>query len=312
MQEISNSAELERVRGIAEAARLAADRAQRHVNALDSEIGRYERRGVRLFFAVILLVVLTSAGAWWLNAKLSGQQSSIAKVIGAEGLLNGLSQRMSSAESTLKAIPSQWKDVTDRVDTLDKKVTSARGPDSPTNAEFEKRITQLNDRIASLQNQHQQDGTQVASLQDELATARSSQSAQTPAARVDSHPSTAETPTPRPSERRQNNIPAITNQADRDLRGFEITTEQANEVVPGVLLTVKETNVDRQEVNGWVYLQEQHRFVWLKNHGLRQPITVYDTRDKQPHDIVFTRIRKGDAVGYVSSPKAPISVSAAN
>src|SRR5262245_950657 len=168
MQEISNSAELERVRGIAEAARLAADRAQRHVNALDSEIGRYERRGVRLFFSVILLVVLTGAGAWWLNAKLASQQSSIAKVIGAEGLLNGLSQRMSSAESTLKAIPSQWKDVTNRVDTLDKKVAETRGSDSPTNAEFEKRIAQLNQRIASLQTQHQEDGTQLASLRDEL------------------------------------------------------------------------------------------------------------------------------------------------
>jgi chaperonin cofactor prefoldin len=314
MQEISNSAELERVRGIAEAARLTADRAQRRVNALDSEIGRYERRGVRLFFAVILLVVLTGTGAWALNARLTAQQSSIAKVVGAEGLLNGLSQRLSSAETTLKAIPSQWSDVSTRVDTLDKKVSAARVPDSPTNAEFEKRIAQLNERVASLQAQRQEDGTQLASLRDELATTRNGLSPQTPTARVETPRSTAAAiPDSRPAApRRQEGLSSIAAQADRDLHGFEITTEKANEVVPGVLLTVKETNVDRQEINGWVYLQEQHRFVYLKNHGLREPITVVDTRDHQPHQIVFTRIRKGDAVGYVSSPKNAVSASAAN
>jgi hypothetical protein len=52
--------------------------------------------------------------------------------------------------------------------------------------------------------------------------------------------------------------------------------------------------------------------VYLKNQGLGEPITVQDMQNKQNHDIVLTQIRQNNARGYVSSPKTPVSVSAAN
>jgi chaperonin cofactor prefoldin len=286
MQEFSSSAELERVRGIAESARLAADRVQRQVNALDSEMSRYERRGIRSFIAVVVLLALTAGGAWWFNTRLTEQESSIAKVVGAEGLL----QRLSGAETLLKNLPTQWSDVTTRVETLDKTVS-----ETASKADLEKRIGELNERIAALQAQNRDDGTELASLRDQLSAAR----------RASSQPAAA-------IPRRQESITPPVNPPDRTLRDFQVMMERAAEVVPGVLLSIKETDVEQQQVNGWVYLQEQRRFVYLKNQGLGKPITVHDIQNKQSHDIVFTQIRENNARGYISSPKTPVSVSAAN
>jgi chaperonin cofactor prefoldin len=286
MQEFSSSAELERVRGIAESARLAADRVQRQVNALDSEMSRYERRGIRSFIAVVVLLALTAGGAWWFNTRLTEQESSIAKVVGAEGLL----QRLSGAETLLKNLPTQWSDVTTRVETLDKTVS-----ETASKADLEKRIGELNERIAALQAQNRDDGTELASLRDQLSAAR----------RASSQPAAA-------IPRRQESITPPVNPPDRTLRDFQVMMERAAEVVPGVLLSIKETDVEQQQVNGWVYLQEQRRFVYLKNQGLGKPITVHDIQNKESHDIVFTQIRENNARGYISSPKTPVSVSAAN
>jgi chaperonin cofactor prefoldin len=265
---------------------LAADRVQRQVNALDSEMSRYERRGIRSFIAVVILIALTAGGAWWFNTRLTEQESSIAKVVGAEGLL----QRLSGAETLLKNLPTQWSDVTTRVETLDKTVS-----ETASKADLEKRIGELNERIAALQAQNRDDGTELASLRDQLSAAR----------RASSQPAAA-------IPRRQESITPPVNPPDRTLRDFQVMMERAAEVVPGVLLSIKETDVEQQQVNGWVYLQEQRRFVYLKNQGLGKPITVHDIQNKQSHDIVFTQIRENNARGYISSPKTPVSVSAAN
>ena len=286
MQEFSSSAELERVRGIAESARLAADRVQRQVNALDSEMSRYERRGIRSFIAVVLLIALTAGGAWWFNTRLTAQESSVAKVVGAEGLL----QKLSGAEALLKNLPTQWNNVTTRVEALDKTVS-----ETASKTDLEKQIAELNGRIAALQTQNRDDGTELASLRDQLSAAR--RAASQPAAAIPRRPESITPPVNRP---------------DRTLRDFQVMMERAAEVVPGVLLSIKETDVERQEVNGWVYLQEQRRFVYLKNQGLGEPITVRDIDNKQSHDIVFTQIRGNNARGYISSPKTPVSVSASN
>lgn len=113
-------------------------------------------------------------------------------------------------------------------------------------------------------------------------------------------------------DRNQAGIASITNKLDRDRVDFEIHEDHVSEVAPGVFLTIKDTNVHRQQINGWVYVQSEHRVVYLKNHGLLEPITVYGVFDKQAREIVITRVRKSDAIGYVLSPKAEVSMSAGN
>ena len=110
----------------------------------------------------------------------------------------------------------------------------------------------------------------------------------------------------------QAGISSLANRMDRDRHDFEIREDRASEVVPGVLLTIKDTNVGRQEISGWLYLENEHRVVYLKNQGLLQPITVYGVYGKEARDIVITRVRKDDAVGFVLSPKTESLLSAGN
>lgn len=92
---------------------------------------------------------------------------------------------------------------------------------------------------------------------------------------------------------------------------FEVSQDNPSEISPGVIIVVKKLNVDKQQINGWVYLPDEHRTLWLNKHGLLEPITFYGEQDKQQRDIIITRVTDNDAVGYVLTPKSP-AASAAN
>jgi len=79
---------------------------------------------------------------------------------------------------------------------------------------------------------------------------------------------------------------------------FELAEGEARELTPGVVITISNTNVERQQVSGWIYLQNEYRVLWLKNHGLLQPVTLHKIDGKQ-QDLVFTHVRDNDAAGYV-------------
>lgn len=279
MQEISNSAELDRVRGIAESARLAADRVQRQVRALDSDIGRYERRGIRIYIAVLILIVVTAAGAWWLNNKVTAQEASLASLNGTEGAVAGLNQRLDHVETTLKSLPSQLATMANPVEAADKTAV----PNAvPSQAEAPAPAPETKPQASPVREV-------------------------TPAREIPQENTRAQ------ATRARDRMASLVDRPDRNRRNFLVEMDRANELVPGILVAIKGTDVERQlVVDGWIYLQEQHRFIYLKNQRPMEPISVYDSRDNQTHDIVFTKIGKNDAIGFISSPKNPVSVSAAN
>jgi hypothetical protein len=316
MPDISNS-ELEVVRATAENARITADRAHRLAKGLDNEIhrvalglevvDRHQHWVVKLGIAVICLMALTGACAWWLNSELNAQGTSLANLLGIQKTVDNLSLRVSGTEAGLKVVAEQWQKVTGRTDermnALDKKVgeigkapatrtqTASAAPNPAPTTDLENRVGQLNETVGTIPNRRDtEEAQQNEAVKSETASEM---------ARLQSV-----------LDRNRAKIASLSNQLDRDRHDFEISQDRALEVAPGILLTIKETNANRQEINGWVYLQGERRFQYLKNQGLHQPITVWSIQDQQAHDIVITKVRQGDALGFVLSPKSVGAVAA--
>ena len=258
-----------------------------------------------------------------LRVQLRAQGSSIATLLGMQKTVDSLSLRMKGAETALSVLPAEMNKVTGRVDSLDKKVTAVQRsasakpavtPASPAVAELGNNVAQLNEQIAKLHAQHENDAAQMESLRNELASTRQETAQQLAEVKSgipqDAMPSVASLQNA--VHQNEVGVNSLANKMDRSRQDFEVHEDKVVEIVPGVLLTIRDTNVSRQEISGWIYLENDRRVVYLKNHGLLQPITVYGVYGKDSHDIVITRVRKDDAVGFVLSPKPDSFVGAGN
>jgi hypothetical protein len=286
------------------------------------KIIRHGHRGVWTGVAFVLTIGLVGASTYWLNSELRAQGSSIAKLLGMQKTVDSLSDRMVGTETALGTFPAEMNKVSGRMDALDKKVTAVQkaaaakpaASASPAVAELGNSVAKLNEQIAMLQVQHEDDTARMESLRQDLSNTRQETSLQF--ATVKSaipNDATKDVAILRNAvDRNEAGLSTLANKIDRDRHDFEVREDRVIEIVPGVLLTIRSTNVGRQEVSGWIYLENDRRVIYLKNQGLLQPITVYGVYGKDSHDIVITRVRKDDAVGFVLSPKTEVSLSAGN
>jgi glycine cleavage system regulatory protein len=322
MENLSDNFEFGQVRATAEAAKVTADRTSRGMRALETSVKRHGHYAAGSVIVVTLLSAVVVAGGWWVDSRLRKQGTSFVEILGLQASVDMLGKRMSAAEVAISTFPGELRNVSTRVDALDKK-GAAKGqtasvqpvmPAAPANPEQQTQVAQLNSRIATLQSQHDADTMQIETMRGELALLRQDTSSEIASVRsqIPADASQDVASLRAAVDRDQTSIASLANRMDRDRSDFEVSQGRANEVVPGILMTIKSTDVGKQEVSGWLYLQHERRFVYLKNQGLMRPITVYGGSDKQAHDIVITRVRKSYAIGYVLSPKEVSSATAGN
>ena len=53
------------------------------------------------------------------------------------------------------------------------------------------------------------------------------------------------------------------------------------------------------------------RILWIRGQGIQQPVRFYSHQDERPYEVVFTRVSKDSAVGYVLMPAGTEIVPAA-
>ena len=91
---------------------------------------------------------------------------------------------------------------------------------------------------------------------------------------------------------------------------FELSENQAEEVIPGIRLTVNHAKVDDQRIDGWLHVVRDGRILWIHGQSIDQPITFYVEDEDRPFQIVFTRVMDHNAAGYVLLPN-PVTKTAA-
>jgi hypothetical protein len=89
---------------------------------------------------------------------------------------------------------------------------------------------------------------------------------------------------------------------NRNRIDFEVSRNRTEEVAPGIFLTVRDTNVDRQQINGWLQVAEDGRTVWFRDQGAQKVMTFTTKRDERSHELVFTHVSKQGVAGYLLIP----------
>lgn len=318
---------VERAQNAADAAVSQAKRAKADLEELETTVGRHGRRTAGSMVALVLVAVLAGVGAWWLNSELNAQGVSLAKLSTISEMVDSLGNRLSNAEATLNDLPNDWES---RMNSLEKKFNAGFQSSRhqlnemvaqmslKLRSDFGKQMDSLSTHVNTLQSQHDAAADRVASLDNEIKALRDGMGRQ-----IASEIAAVRNSIPRDTapdiavlrsglDRNQRDIAAITDQLDRRRSTFEVSQDNPSEISPGVVITVKKLNVDKQQIDGWVYLPDEHRTLWLNKHGLLEPITFYGELDKQQRDIIITRVTDDDAVGYVLTPRSPAAASSAN
>jgi hypothetical protein len=180
--------------------------------------------------------------------------------------------------------------------------------------QLEQRFGVLDQRVAELQSERQADGEQLAKLNAELKTLRSDVQNQIASVRENTlsevRPELAELRTG--IAHNGEGVATIANQLDRQRVEFEIPKNKSLEVSPGLYLSIENGDVDKQQIDGWLYVKDEHRTLWFHDQGVLKPITVYGSRDREMKEVVITRVTKNATVGYVLLPKPSTTAVAAN
>ena len=104
----------------------------------------------------------------------------------------------------------------------------------------------------------------------------------------------------------RSDLDALARESAKERVDFELSRGAAYEPIPGVLITLKNTNVSYQRVeDGWVQVVPDGRFLWIRSQGIQQPMVFYTQQDSRPYQLVFTRITRDGAVGYLVHPGGP-------
>jgi hypothetical protein len=95
----------------------------------------------------------------------------------------------------------------------------------------------------------------------------------------------------------------LTDTSNKKRIDFELSRNQTQEVAPGIYLTVKNTDVENQRIEGWIQIAEEGRTVWIRDQGAQKTISFATAHDLRSCVLVFTRIGKSGAAGYLLVPK---------
>jgi hypothetical protein len=88
----------------------------------------------------------------------------------------------------------------------------------------------------------------------------------------------------------------------RSRTDFVLPLNKTWEVSPGIFLTVRETSVTSQRIDGSLQIAEEGRTVPIRSQSLQTPATFTTKHDERKRAVVFTRIDRQQVVGYLLIP----------
>jgi len=84
---------------------------------------------------------------------------------------------------------------------------------------------------------------------------------------------------------------------------FEVLRNKTEEVAPGIYLTIRSADVDRQRIDGWIQIADEGRMVFLRDQGTQSATSFTTKHDARSRDLVITHIDKSGIAGYVLIPR---------
>jgi chaperonin cofactor prefoldin len=240
----------------------------------------------------------------------------------AQAALNSMDGRLNEAEGKLNSLEKDRPVVADRIAKLETSsaagIRRARSESTALVEGLKREMNQnrdvLSSRVDSLESTQREAHDEVAGLKNdvtgvrqEVAQAREADAVQgNRISEVDhvqnsiqGHVASLELQMANGQDR----MDALSSEVDRQRIDFEVSKNKSDQLVDGVILTVRKTNVGKQQVDGWLHIVSDGRFVWLHDAGAQHPIAFASTRDARAYQLVFTKVASDGVVGYILVPK---------
>jgi len=313
--------DLGQMRESVELARSDIRRAKNDIAQYQSEHASHVRR-TRALWVLVILLVAGAAGLWWYGSpRLSEHQSLLSQVPALQSNLDNVNTRVDSTQQQVSGWATDRAGFSERMSRIEKSVASnlqtvrneARLMAQQIKAGTEQSLKTLQNRVTGIESIQREHGEEVAGLRNELAGVRQElvgvreENARqtTQISRIDqAHQSTRNDVSglDRRLGSNQTAVNALANQVERKRVDFEVHNGRTQQVVDGIYLTVKDTDVGRQRVDGWVQIAGDGRFVWLRGEGAQNPVSFSSRTDARPYQLVFTRIERDSTAGYLLVP----------
>jgi chaperonin cofactor prefoldin len=204
------------------------------------------------------------------------------------------------------------RDTRTRIDTASKQAgEAATAAASRIESEVRGEVDGLRTRVTTLESSGQRAETRIASLQQELTQVRGElarQSDELAATRrqVDGNGAAAEREfsTLRNDQQRVGqNVASIQSGLAVERVNFEVAKGHSQELAPGISLGLTHTNISNRQVEGWMWVANDRRTIWLRKQGAMEPVVFYGLTDGKKRELVITQVAKGSVAGYLILPK---------
>lgn len=273
-------------------------------------------------FSVILALVI-AALAWYGHSVAKDYDGRFASLPNYDQTIQAfqsqMNEQMTAAESKLASYADNWKGFGDRLTKVEQRFASdmrlarefaqeqANHVHQQLVAEIDNRAAWTETRIARMESTGEAQRVKIAALQEELAGVRAQlqeQNEQIEMVRRDTnhemdglYERVAAT---------RGDLDKLAWESSKERVDFEINRDETSELIPGVTVTLKSTNVPYQRIEeGYVQVVGDGRFLWIRSQGIQQPMIFYTQNDQRPYQLVFTRITRDGAVGYLVHPGGP-------
>jgi sortase A len=83
---------------------------------------------------------------------------------------------------------------------------------------------------------------------------------------------------------------------------FQVAERHSRELAPGISIGLSGTDPHRRVVNGWMWVLQDRRTIWLRDQLANEPIVFYVYSDGKPRKLVITSVSANSISGYLVVP----------
>jgi chaperonin cofactor prefoldin len=295
-----------------ERARVIAEQTREDLKDIRWELedhGRKTRRSSWTTLVVALALVAACAYGYY---KFQNDSALLAEFPAVQKALSAVGQRVNAAEGQIRSWSGDWDGMNSRLAKVEKSagatLRSARDfameqaakVQHELQAELDHRSQSMDADVSKLESAQQKDQEEIAQLQGEISDVRSETLEQLAQSKQESGRVMGDLQSS--INRNRDDFDVMARSLDRQRLDFEVNKDQTFEIAPGLTLTVSNTNVSYQRIEGRLHVIPDGRILWIRGQGIQQPVRFYTAEDERPYEVVFTRVLKDAAVGYVLAP----------
>jgi hypothetical protein len=319
-QESALAAEIARLRESAERANeqlesdLAQVRTRLHTQEQehDHEISTRKKTTRALGLLTLSLAVGLFGAAWYGYSIHQNHTNLLSQLPRLQDSFSSLGKRMETTEEQLRSWTSEEASLGKRLANVEKRAAAnlqlarresrelATQVSQRLEAEMNQRLEPVLARLGKIESSQESEQARLEQLRTEVGSLRNETAREMTAMRQENSRDFSDVNQQVAWTRRD--LHDLGKQVEFDRVDFELAKNRTREVIPGISVKLMKTDPSYQQVDGYIQMVPDGHTLWVRSQGIEQPVAFFSQKDNRPYDLVFSRVNKDSAVGYILVP----------